>query len=443
MMAVTSIWRISGSGSLAKLIKYAENPEKTELATVIEYAVNSDKTQLADDESEEIVKSFVSGINCNPSTAVLEMAAVKKHFGKENGVIAYHGYQSFRKDEVTPEVAHEIGIKLAKKLWGESYQVLVATHLDKAEHLHNHFVLNTVSFLDGKKYHRTEKDYFYMQKESDNLCREYGLSVVEEKQGKGKDYGEWRAEKENRPTWRGIIKSDIDEAIAKSMTETQFFNELRKMGYELKFGKDISVRPEGKERFLRLKRNFGEDYSLENIRKRILEHRTPQRTVLEIPKAKKTVLKGNFKTVKKATGFRALYFHYCYLLGYFPNKKPKSNKRLHFLLREDLIKMEQISSEARLLGKYHIDTIEQLFSYKSQIIERIAVLTEERKLLYRKKSDDTEKSKIPDITKEIAVLRKELELCEGIEKRSVLIKEKLHTVREVQRKEIDKNDKFR
>ena len=79
-------------------------------------------------------------------------------------------------------MAHEIGLKLAKALWGEKYQVLVATHLDKAHHLHNHFVVNTVSFLDGIKYHRTEKDYFDMQRESDRLCREYGLSVIENPQ---------------------------------------------------------------------------------------------------------------------------------------------------------------------------------------------------------------------------------------------------------------------
>ena len=88
--------------------------------------------------------------------------------------MAYHGYQSFAPGEATPELAHEIGLALAKKLWGEKYQVLVATHLDRENHLHNHFVLNTVSFVDGIKYHRTEQDYFDMQRESDRLCREYG-----------------------------------------------------------------------------------------------------------------------------------------------------------------------------------------------------------------------------------------------------------------------------
>ena len=138
--------------------------------------------------------------------------------------MAYHGYQSFASGEVTPELAHEIGLSLAKKLWGEKYQVLVATHLDRENHLHNHFVVNTVSFVDGIKYHRTEQDYFDMQRESDRLCREYGLSVIENPQrGKSKHYGEWRAEQEGRPTYLSLIKADVDTAIRQSMTERQFF----------------------------------------------------------------------------------------------------------------------------------------------------------------------------------------------------------------------------
>ena len=210
------------------------------------------------------------------------MQAVKRRFGKEDGVIAYHGYQSFAPGEADPKTAHEIGIRLAKELWGEKYQVVVATHLDKENHLHNHFVVNTVSFVDGIRYHRTGKDYHDMQVASDNLCREYGLSVIENIQyGKSKHYGEWKAEQEQRPTWRGFIKADIDEAIRMSLTERQFFRHLEEKGYEIKMGKDISVRPQGKERFVRLMRNFGEEYSIENIRRRILSQYIPEKPLAE------------------------------------------------------------------------------------------------------------------------------------------------------------------
>lgn len=305
-MATTSIWAVKGW--LGKVVLYIENPEKTEnpqfyrqknmtdvqaqnLSDVIDYAARPDKTTEAlDSESVPILRQLVSGINCLPATARDEMLAAKKRFGKEDGIVAYHGYQSFAPGEATPELAHEIGVKLARKLWGKKYQVLVATHLDKENHLHNHFVVNTVSFIDGIRYHRTGKDYYEMRTVSDALCREYGLSVVEKSQpGKAKHYGEWRAEQEQRPTWRGLIRSEIDELIRESVSEKQFYYLLRQKGYAVKFGKDISVRPPGKERFVRLARNFGAAYTEDGIRRRILSQPLPQAPHPEAPKERKKV----------------------------------------------------------------------------------------------------------------------------------------------------------
>ena len=457
-MATTSIWRVKGW--LGKVVIYAENPEKTanpkfyadreltehdgqQLSDVIRYAVNSKKTQKTGSEDGAPLHRFVSGINCSPATARDEMLAVKKRFGKEDGTVAYHGYQSFAPGEATPELAHEIGVKLATRLWGDRYQVIVATHLDKENHLHNHFVLNTVSFVDGIKYHRTKKDYHDMQTVSDELCREYRLSVIENPQyGKAKQYGEWRAEQEQRPTWRGLIRADMDEAIRQSMTERQFFDALRKKGYAVKIGKDISVRPPGKERFVRLIRNFGEDYSIEQIRRRILSQTRaekkpsePTRQVIRIR------LFGSLKKTRKITGFRALYFHYCYLLGIIPKNKPKQNRRrLHFLLREDLRKLDDITAETRLLIGHRIDTAEQLFCYRDKVSEKITALTEKRKQLYKAqrtaavKSDPEKtaevKAQITALSKELAALRKEVVLCNSIAERSGVIQEKIKAVRE-------------
>ena len=176
----------------------------------------------------------MSGINCNPRTAKMEMQKIKKFYRKEDGVIAYHGYQSFAPGEATPELAHEIGVKLARQLWGDRYQVLVATHLDRANHLHSHFVINTVSFVDGIKYHRTKQDYKEMQRVSDALCKEYGLSVIRNPKGRGKTYSEWAAEKEGKPTLRGVIRSDIDRAILASTTQQNFQEAMQTMGYTFK-----------------------------------------------------------------------------------------------------------------------------------------------------------------------------------------------------------------
>lgn len=379
------------------------------------------------------------------------MLAVKKRFGKETGTAAYHGYQSFAPGEATPEIAHEIAVRLARQLWGEKYQVLVATHLDKENHLHSHFVINTVSFVDGIKFHRTKKDYCDMRRASDELCREYGLSVIEEpKPGKAKHYGEWRAEQEQRPTWRGLIRADVDEAIRQSMTERQFYNALKRKGYEIKVGKDISVRPPGKERFMRLSRNFGDRYTPDGIREQILRQERPARR-------SEAEDHPDYPLKPKVKGFRALYYHYCYLLGIFPEKKPAGqNKRLHFLLREDLIKMEAISEEAKLLARHQIDTAGQLSSYKELLEARIEAVTAERKSLYKKqrtvvvrtdeKALSEVRSQITALTAELKTLRTEVRLCDDIAVRSGVMSGKLKTIEEEEKtkgKETKRDERIR
>ena len=467
-MAVTSIWSIKGW--IGKVINYAENPDKTKennegqivedqsrsaqgLEDVLTYAVNAEKTRQRQSESmeielvgesEELMEQYVSGVNCSPTTAREEMIAVKKRFGKEGGIVAFHGYQSFAPGECTPAMAHEIGKKLAEELWGSRYQVLIATHLDKANHLHNHFVVNSVSFLDGKRYHRTNQDYRDMRMMSDRLCKEYQLSVVgQPEQGKGKHYAEWQAEQEGKPSYHSMVKADVDEAIRKARTEKQFFFYLREKGYSFKFGKDITIRPEGRERGLKLKRNFGENYSLEAIRVRILEeNELPAEKKLSVRKTYRIRVSGNFKQTRKIGGLRGLYLHYCYLLGILPKNRPSmSAKQIHVLFREDLLKLNTISKETKLLCHYHIDTAEQLFSLKDRLQKQMEQCVEERKhLRYKIRANRPEeeiqdlKEQLKGLTEEIGTLRREVVVCDGIAARSKVIEEKFKMVREEKEK---------
>lgn len=126
-MAATSLWHIEGR--LKDLISYVENPEKTvpnkemqDFFDVFSYVKNPQKT----DNGE-----FVSAINCLKETALQQMILTKKQYQKTGGYIAWHGYQSFKPDEVTPEQCHEIGLKLAREMWGDKYQIIVVTHLDR------------------------------------------------------------------------------------------------------------------------------------------------------------------------------------------------------------------------------------------------------------------------------------------------------------------------
>ena len=246
------------------------------------------------------------------------------------------------------------------------------------------------------------------------------------------------------------IKEDIDRCIKESMTDRQFFMNLKKAGYEVKIGKDISVRPLGKERFVRLARNFGEDYTMDGIIRRILAQQRPTLPMPEYkPKPRVMKLRGEIKPRKKATGFRALYFHYCYLLGVFKRKKPLGNKKMHFLLKEDLIKMDKLTDEARLLGRNRIDTEQQLSSYKENLEVKLNKLIPERRKFYRKQNEEGVKEEISAINKEIAVIRKEINLCDDISVRSEVMRDKLKKIREdkskenEQRKEKSRNDKFR
>ena len=439
----------------------AQSEEKIQsLSDVIAYAVNAEKTRRKGkkgeegivSETEQIMQQYVSGINCTPATARNEMMAVKKRYGKDEGIVAFHGYQSFAPGECTPALAHEIGVRLAQELWGERFQVLVATHLDKAHHLHNHFVVNSVSYLDGKRYHRTNQDYRDMRAASDWLCREYGLSVIEHPQpGKSRPYGEWRAEQEGKPTYHSIVREDVDEAILQARTEKQFFHFLKEKGYSIKFGKDITIRPEGRERGLKLKRNFGEEYSLESIRRRILEEDPPAiPKETRLPEKKRYVahVRGNLPK-RKIGGLRGLYLHYCYKLGILPKNKKQNYARLHYLLKDDLMKMEAISQETRLLCRNRIDTVEQLLSYKGSLETEKTDLLQKRKELYSisRKTGGEEKeairSQLSDLSKRLSVIRKEVRLCEGIEARNAALKEKLSTIRadeEQQRKELMTNE---
>ena len=479
-MATTSIWSVKGW--LGKVVIYVENPCKTMdpeiaklpelagmeegdtqgLSDVIAYAVNEEKTRqeerkkhgndaeaMINDEKGKAMQQYVSGVNCTPATARSEMMAVKKRYGKDGGIMAFHGYQSFAPGECTPAMAHEIGVRLAEELWGSRFQILVATHLDKAHHLHNHFVVNSVSFADGKRYHRTNQDYRDMRSVSDRLCREYRLSVIENPEpGKAKHYAEWKAESGGKPTYRSMVKADVDRAIAKARTERQFFHYLKEMGYSVKFGKDITVCPQRRERGLKLARNFGEGYTIESIRRRILTQEMEKPRPWQ-PKIRICTIKvhGNLRQTRKIGGLRGLYLHYCYELGILPkNRQTISPKQVHMLFREDLRKLDTVSKETRLLCHYHIDTAEQLFSLKESLQKQMAELSETRKCLRYKarniKNDEKLsglKEEISSLTGQIGELRKEIGLCDGIAARSGVVKEKLGKVR--QEKIQEKEDK--
>ena len=226
-MATTGFWPVKGN--LKSVIVYAENPNKTmnpkffdsDLYATLQYAENSNKTD------QEL---FVSGINCSKHNAYAQMVAVKKKFGERGSVVAYHGYQSFKENEVTPEECHEIGIETARKMWGDKYQVIVTTHLDKKHHLHNHFVVNSTSFKDGLKFRNKIGDHYELRKISDAICAARNKSVIQchKFYSNKKEY--W-IRHSGKLSHRDILRRDVDEAIANSGSFKEIEYCMKNLGY--------------------------------------------------------------------------------------------------------------------------------------------------------------------------------------------------------------------
>lgn len=455
-MAVTSLWRVRGY--IGKVLLYAENPDKTTNPETIPSAAETNCEALEDviayagREAATNRRQLVTGVNCTAGTARSEMIAVKKRFRKEDGTIAYHGYQSFRKGEVTPEQAHRIGIRLAEELWGERYQVLVATHVDKASHIHSHFVINTVSFVDGRKFYRSSSDYAKMRETSDRLCREYGLSVVRRPEGRRENYSAWSAEKNGKPTNRSLIRADIDRAIAASLTEAEFFQTLTDMGYELKLtaesGKTLqrpSLRPQGAARFYRFDR-LGEEYTLDTIKSRILERIRRQEPFPEDEQRRYRKYRTEHPPHTKAKGIAALYYYYCYEL-HILLRFPASVPRLSAAVRQDLRKLDRLDEQTRFLAENQIETYADLDKYQGHANGKITTLTAERVDLRNelqrtiRAGDESAveevKQQIAGGSGEIKKLQESLKICDSVRQRAEDLRAQLDALQNERKEQED------
>ncbi len=357
-MAITKIIVIRER--LDKRVSYVLNEDKTGLGNVLEYAMDKDKIQ-----GEQ--KLYESAVNCDKESAFQDMMQTKKHFGKTDKVQGYHIIQSFKPDEVTPEKAHQIGVEFAQKCFGK-YEAVVGTHLDK-NHIHNHVVVNSVSFIDGRKYRNNFKDYYGdIRGISDALCKEYGLSIIEEnKEKKSVSYIEWLARNKGKTSWQTIIRNDIDDCIKQAFNFGNFIMLMEHKGYEIKQGKYISFKPMGREHFSRGYK-LGNEYSFVNIKNRIEgKNLTLEFKDVEYHMQKKHEFKPYPKV--KPGSFKALCLHYMYLMGQV--KKNQVPDRTANILKEDLIKFEKMTKTFDFIHDRDIETIEQVLKYKDQCYKKI------------------------------------------------------------------------
>lgn len=381
---------------------------KENLEAVINYAMNGEKTENG---------ILVSALNCLPKTAYRQMMLTKKNFHKENGRLGYHIIQSFKGNEVSPKKANEIGLELAQSLWGDKYQIVVCTHTNK-DNIHNHIVLNSVSFVDGSKYHNSNVDIALLKETNDELCMKYGLSVLDTyKANKEKEIAQKRIANYNRNSGKmELIKNDIDEAISKSRKYQDFINILSSQGYYIrKGGSSISTPYYNKN--IRLARAFGDEYSVENIKARIYNY------AIKPSKEKKYKIRI-YDGVKidsellKTSHFYRLYVHYLYVFGKLPAKIHYEERSAEYY--KSIEKMEKTAEEIRLIGKYNFQNLDNVKNTKNELTENINNLKENKERVLKNytkaKGIDKEKiqTEIENITFEISKISKEIETCRRI-----------------------------
>ena len=413
-MAYTSVIPVR---RLDRTVDYVQNKEKTtpkSLEEAVDYAANRDKTESA---------CFETGLGCTTTSAFEDMRLNTLRWHKETGVQGYHLIQSFAEGEVTPELAHQIGVEFAEQLLLGKYQAIVTTHLN-TKHYHNHIVWSAVSLEDGKKYHSNSKSYYTeVRALSDSLCQKYGLSIIETPESlRGKrQYEKWRAEENNQPTWRTAIRQDVDEAIQQSLTWRQFLSAMECKGYEVHMGRKYPVlRPPGKERFVRFK-TLGKNYTPEVIQNRLLYPQFNRCFVENLPRVQYGRLHGS-KPRRKLTGLRALYYRYLYELGALPRKP----RRPSYAVRQDAYKLDQRIRQMEFLSKHNIDTLKQLEIYRQAKLGEIAQLTEERKSQYKTNPDSP---RVQQISTAIKELRQEERLCRKIAEQSLEVQQHLTEAR--------------
>ena len=396
-MAVSKLWSIN-EGGLSRVLQYAANPKKT----------NN--------------KLYVNGINCELETAYEEFTAVKRSYAKTGGIEAYHGYLSFKEQDITPELSLKIGTEFAQEVWGKRFQVLVTVHTD-TNHPHCHFVINSISFVDGKRLWGEEKVWFKFKQTADRLCEKYGLYYNPNPvRGRSSSY-HYDREKKGEPTRYLLAREAMEKALSQCTNTADLRYTLAKLGYELTMNdrrKYWTITPKGGKKPIRLVK-LSADYTPEGIRRRLVNNRYDRPPRIDFrqyrPKQYNLPTCGD-RILQRTSGIYRIYLYYAFRLGV-----------IHSYRRP-----EKITTDVELLA------------YKQKLEDRIQTFTDERadlrKYARRKiNADDLNetKDKISHITINLRKLRHELKLCEHIAERSKVMEQGLKTVLNDERKARAKN----
>ena len=457
-MATTGFWPVKGG--LKKVLDYADNPKKTTalpdpaagLAHALAYTADAGKTDRL---------MYVHALNTIPEQAYEDMMATKRRFGKLSGNVAYHGFQSFKTGEISPEEAHRIGIETAQRLWGNDYEVLITTHLN-TDNLHNHFVINSVSFRDGKKFLNKKADHYRLREVSDEICLAHQKSVLKDAPFYGGGSRDYWARRNGQPTHREILKKDVEEALRTAVTPQIFLSNLKKLGYTVVRDRNhvhLSVKAPGWERAVRLDRlGFTNDYLQQRLDDNLEDTKVYWQYRAEYNRKKETPL---FNMLEQYAAHRSrplfgfadfspvhpsVYLESAVscvqlilvvlcafsgrdcpfleqLLGIktpLPVQKPLSPE-----MRQELTKLNEYDAQVRLLATEHIETDAGLEIFISKTEAELERLEQQRQTLRNKERRASEPEKKAELRKaikacsaQIAPLRKKKSLAENIRSHS-------------------------
>ena len=431
-MATTGFWPVRGK--LRDIIDYAENPDKTtaqeyldeDLYDALRYVENDDKTDR---------KMYVTALNCSKSAAYEQMTAIKRKYGERGKVVAYHGYQSFQSGEVTPEEAHQIGIETARRMWGDRFQVVVTTHLN-TDNLHNHFVINSVSFKDGGKYRNSIEQHHEIREISDAICRERGKSVLEHSSFHRKQSrGAYWAEKKGHPTHRDMLKRDIEYCLSVSYNRDSFYKQLFGLGYTVDYSR-MSVKAKEWDRAVRLS---GLGYTKDVIDARLTRNINTPRFAADVwnvnlPKKRRSVLLFYIAhdlgySIEHSHNVAEIYIDLLFLIiinAFQILKEVKDAVFMSVELRHAVKDLQQFIYDYNFLREADIHTLPQLDRYIESTQTKISELEHERSLIRNKVRREIDPAVLADnraahseITKKhIEPLRKNLDRAKRIRAKS-------------------------
>ena len=370
----------------------------------IEYITVSEKTQNG---------RLVSAINCQVDYAYEQMKQTKEKFGKNDKRQGYHIILAFKEGEANADIVFEITRQFVNEYLGKDYEAIYAVH-DNTDHVHSHIVFNSVSFRTGRKYRYEKGDWAkYIQPITNRLCKEYNLSTINIEDGsKEKDantnYEEWNEYRDGKFVWSDMIKRDIDACIIKATSFKEFTLLMQDKGYEIKNsngeGKYLAIKPQGMNRFRRCK-SLGEDYSEEQIRKRII---TESITVVDEmddmkqSQAKIIYCKAPRPRKAKVTNLQAKYYMKMYRIGKL-KKKPYSEA---WKYRNDIRKMQKLQKQYLFLVRHDIKSVLDLVLVNNNLNNVKKKVYKEKSKIYKARAKCKELFDIADEMKEIEICEK-------------------------------------